>query len=318
MKVDIIICTKDRPSELGLLLQSLRTQTFQDFNVFIIDDRCGVPIQNHFFLATIINQLKLENHNVTVWRNEIPYGVTRLRRIMVDKILEYSNGDAILRLDDDNLLQSDYIERLVKCLKNGWDIASGLVPPCGNAFIKRETRFVKPFISDVRLNEKGEIIHFGDDCGYEYIEKEIIPSPNFRSMALIKREVHEKVKYEDHLGFCSFREEQFFSFRALLEGYKICVDTGAIAYHLNTPSGGERTQSYYDGLQKNHELLNKFTQKIFKEKGDFLEEYRNKFVCNICKKNKIDKKLKGSISEGICTDCHIKHPPSHDVWDMSK
>ena len=96
-------------------------------------------------------------------------------------------------------------------------------------------------------------------------------------MALIKREVHEKVKYEDNLGFCSFREEQFFSFRALLEGFKICVDTGAIAYHLNTPSGGERTQSYYDGLQKNHEILNKLCQKWFKEHGDFLENYRRKF-----------------------------------------
>ncbi len=277
MKVDIMICTKDRPSEMGLLLQSLRTQTYQDFNVFIMDDRSGVPIQNHHFLLTIINQLKLENHNVEVWRNEIPYGVTRLRQMMVEKILDYSDGDAILRLDDDNLLEPDYIERLVKCLDDGWDIASGLVPPCGTSFIKRETKYVKPFISDVKMNDKGEIIYFGDECGYQYMEKEVLPSPNFRSMALIKREVHEKVKYEDHLGFCSFREEQFFSFRALLEGFRICVDTGAIALHLNTPSGGERTQSYYDGLQKNHELLSKMCQKIYKEKGDFLEEYRSKF-----------------------------------------
>ena len=277
MKVDIMICTKDRPSELGLLFQSLRTQTHQDFNLFIYDDRSGVPIANHHFLAVLINQLKLEDHNVIIWRNEIPYGVTRLRQMMVDKILEYSDGEAILRLDDDNLLEPDYIERLVNCLEDGWDIASGIVPCAGIKTIKRETKYVKPFISDVRLDDNGNIKYFGDECGFEYMEKEVIPSPNFRSMALIKREVHEKVKYEDNIGFCSFREEQFFSFKALLEGYTIAVDTGAVAYHLNTPSGGERTQQYYDGLQKNHDLMNKWCQKIFKEKGDFLEEYRSKF-----------------------------------------
>jgi len=91
------------------------------------------------------------------------------------------------------------------------------------------------------------------------------------------KEVHKKVLYEDNLGYCSYREEQFFSFRALLEGFKTAVDTGAIAYHLACPSGGERTQEYMNGLTTNHELLNRFCQKIFVEKGDFLEEYRNKF-----------------------------------------
>ena len=277
MKVDIMISTKDRPSELALLLQSLRSQTHKDFDIFIMDDRSGNPIQAHHFMQQMITRLKLEGHNVILWRNDIPYGVTRLRQIIVDKIMEVGKGESILRLDDDNLLEPDYIERLVKCLNDGWDIASGLVPVCGGSFIKRHTEHVKPFISDVKLNDKGEIISFGDDCGMEYIEKEIIPSVNFRSMCLTKKSVHEKVKYEDNLGFCSFREEQWFSFRAILAGFKICVDTGAIAYHLNTPSGGERTQSYYNGLQNNHNLLSKFTQKIFNEKGDFLEEYRRKF-----------------------------------------
>lgn len=277
MKIDIMIVSKDRPTEIALLLQSLRTQTHKDFNVFIYDDRSGTPYQNYHFINCIINQLKLEDHNVIMWRNEIPLGVTRLRQMTVEKILEYGKGEAIMRLDDDNLLEPDYFENLIECLDKGYDIASGIVPPCGLGQTKRDTKYVKPFIADVKLDANGNIIYFGDDCGFQYLEKEIIPSVNFRSMALIKREVHEKVKYEDNLGFCSFREEQFFSFRALLEGYKICVNTGAIAWHLNTPSGGERTNEYYGGLQKNNELLNKFCQKIFKEKGDFLEKYRSQF-----------------------------------------
>lgn len=277
-KVDIMICTKDRPTELAMLLQSLRTQTFQDFDVYIFDDRSGVPIQNFHFMQMIVNRMKLENHVVTIWRNNIPYGVTRLRKIMADKIMEVGTGNCILRLDDDNLLQPDYIERLIKVLDAGYDIASGVVPACGYSFIKRDSKYVEPFISDVKLNDKGEIVYFGDDCGMEYLDNKIIPSVNFRSMALIKKEVHKDVSYEDNLGFCSYREEQWFSFRALLKGYKIGVDTGAVAYHLMTPSGGERTNEYTTGLQNNHNLLNEFCKKTFKEKGDFLEVYRKKIL----------------------------------------
>lgn len=274
-KVDIMICSKDRPTEIALLLQSLRTQTFQEFDVYIYDDRSGVGYQNHHFLASIFNRMKLENHKIKLWRNDIPQGVTKLRKIMAEKVMEEGVGDLILRLDDDNILQADYIERLVKVIDSGYDIASGVVPNMAMPFTKRDTKFVKPFISDVRLNKEGNIEYFGDDCGMEYIQDEIIPSPNFRSLALIKKEVHKQVEYESNLGFCSFREEQFFSFKALIKGFKIAVDTGAIAYHLQTPSGGERTPEYQNGLNKNHELLNELTRKLFLRNGNFLEEYRN-------------------------------------------
>lgn len=277
MHIDIMICSKDRPTELALLLQSLRTQTHKDWDLFIMDDGSGLPYVQHSFISSIINRIKLENHIVTYWRNEIRYGVTKLRQKVVDKILKEGHGEAILRLDDDNLLESDYIERLEKVLDSGYDIASGLVPHVAIPFIKRETRFVKPFIADILLNEDGSIKSFGDDCGMEYIEKEIIPSPHFRSMALIRRIVHEKVRYEETLGFCSFREEEFFSFKALVEGFKIGVDTGAIAYHLNTPSGGERTNEYQNGLVFNHNRLNDFSKELFKEHGNFIEKYKEQF-----------------------------------------
>jgi len=276
MKIDIMICTSCRPTEIALLLQSLRTQTFQDFDIYIMDDRSGVPLNNYHFLIMLMNRLKLENHRVILWRNDIRYGVTKLRQIVVDRIMNEGRGEAILRLDDDNLLEPDYIERLVKVLDSGYDIASGLVPPLGMPFIKRDTKFVKPFIADIQLNEDGSIKIFNDDCGMEYLQKEIIPSPHFRSMALIKKKVHEKVKYEQTLGFCSYREEEFFSFKALDAGFKIGVDTGAIAYHLQTPSGGERTSEYASGFTRNDERLNELAKEIFKKSGDFIKKYKEK------------------------------------------
>ena len=86
----------------------------------------------------------------------------------ISYIKDLSNETKIIMLtihdDDDNIFNTDYFLRLVKCLDDGWDIASGLVPQCGMPFIKRDTKFVKPFISDVKLNDKGEIVTFGDDC----------------------------------------------------------------------------------------------------------------------------------------------------------
>ena len=272
-KINIMICSKDRPTEIGILLQSLRTQTFKNFSILIVDDRSGIPYTSHHFFMSIVNRMKLEGNKITIHRNDIRHGVTKLRKLTMEKIMKL-NGDLVLRLDDDNILEPDYIEELIKVIDSGYDIASGVVPVCGSSSIKRSTKFVKPLISDVKLNDKNEIIYFGDDCGMEYLEREIIPSPNFRSMALIKKEVHQVVEYEDNLGFCSFREEQFFSFRAILKGFKIAVNTGAIAYHLNTPSGGERTQEYYSNLDNNSKLLNEFCKK---QDGDFLQKYRDQF-----------------------------------------
>jgi len=276
MKIDIMICTKDRPSEIGLLLQSLRSQTHQDWDLYICDDRSGAPLVSHHFIRCLISLIK-QDHRVFITREEqTRFGVTKLRQKLVDKIMQIGQGESILRLDDDNILEPDYIEKLVETLDSGYDIASGLVPVAFQPTIKRETKFVKPFIADIKLKD-GQIESFGDDCGWMYMESEIIPSPHFRSMALIRKTVHEKVKYESNLGFCSFREEEFFSFRAIIAGFKIGVHTGAVAYHLLTPSGGERTPEFQGNLDFNHELLNKFTQELYKEHGDFILNYKEKF-----------------------------------------
>ena len=37
-KIAVLINNRDRPTELALLLQSLRTQTHKEFDIFILDD----------------------------------------------------------------------------------------------------------------------------------------------------------------------------------------------------------------------------------------------------------------------------------------
>ena len=181
-------------------------------------------------------------------------------------------------MDDDTICEKDYLEKLIEVLDAGYDIASGLTPPMFNPELKRETKFVKPIINEVIMDAEGNFIKNGDDCGMTYVEKEIIPAHHFRSSALIKREVHEKIKYENNLTKCGWREEEFFSFRAIMEGFKIGVHTGAIHWHLLTPSGGQRTADYTQMHQIQDEMFKDFTKKL-RVKKDFIKEY-NEEVAN--------------------------------------
>ena len=80
----IHICSKDRATEVALLLQSLRTQTFTDWNLLILDDASRVPLQQFYFINYLIQRLKLEGHDVKILRNEISAGVSMARQTLVD------------------------------------------------------------------------------------------------------------------------------------------------------------------------------------------------------------------------------------------
>jgi len=262
MKVAINICTRDRVTELSILLQSLRTQTFKDFDIYILDDASGTMLTVSHFFNCLVNRLKYEDHRVEIHRNGHSRGIAKARQQLVETTLESGEYNAICRLDDDVVLEPDYLERLVEVLGKGYDIASGVTPGMGNMEQSRETRFVRPVINRIVLDEKGVIVFNGDDCGYTFTEAEVVPAHHFRSNAMIKTEVHRKIKYEDNLAKHSFREETFFSLRALKAGFKIGVDTGAVVYHFCTPSGGERSHaSVVEDQLHNERMLNTWVKK---------------------------------------------------------
>jgi GT2 family glycosyltransferase len=257
-KLAILINTKDRVSELSLLLQSLRTQTFQDFDIFILDDKSITPLNQYHFFNCVLNRLKCENHCVLIKNTEFPYGVSRARQSIVDWAMEYGY-DYYLRVDDDVVLEKDYIERLLYVIDKGYDIASGVTVVMYSPSHIRNPDFLNGIVNRIILNEKGEYVYNGDDCGIEYTENVIFPAHHFRSCALIKREVHQKVKYyPTRLSMNGFREEQVFSLKAIMEGFKIGVDTGAVNYHQLTPTGGERATMNMGAF--NQEILEEFTK----------------------------------------------------------
>jgi len=268
-RITIHLCTKDRHTELALTLQSLRTQTNQNWDLIILDDASGTPVTNAYFLNGILNRMKLENHKIKMLRNNTSFGCCSARNKCIEE--DDFGNNLTLRLDDDILPEPNYIEKLMDGINEGYDMMTGVVPQFNTPEMKREIKFVGDVINKHEFDKEGNLILQEDDCGYCYIEDVIMPTHQFRTNALYKSEINSKVKYPDNLTTVAFREEGFFSFGAIIEGYKLGVNTGAVCYHLSCPSGGNRRQDYRDCVQLDDATFKKWCKTKFDKHGDFLK-----------------------------------------------
>ncbi|MCH7568461.1 MAG: glycosyltransferase family 2 protein [Nanoarchaeota archaeon] len=255
----VMIAVRDRPTEVSMLLQSLAYQTYTDFDIFIRDDAGGTPLTTYHFYNCIFNLLRMKGFRIYFNRNEFGLGVSKNRQKLVEdtKINKYKY---LARVDDDVVLEPDFLERLIKVIEKGYDLASGVTPVMVSPTFIRDSNYVK-IGNQVVLDNEGNYLFNGDDFGYKYTDDKIIPAHHFRSSALYKAEIHDKVNYTPtKLSKHGFREEQFFSFKCLMNGYKIGVDLGAIAWHQMTPSGGERFPDQNDLVQFNEKILREWTK----------------------------------------------------------
>lgn len=285
--INIHIANRDRHSELALLLQSLRTQTEQRWDLVILDEN-ETPISQNYFLSMLLNRIKLENHCVNIIRNNLRLGVCNARNKLIkeDYFKEdyFTQNEFICRLDDDCILQHDYLEKLLRVIDAGYDIASGVTPILGSPELIRNIEKIKPIVNKKEFDNEGNLIRYDDSCGFCYSTEDIIQADEFRSSALIKREIFDKIKYPNgELSFVGFREELWISVQAILAGYKIGINTQAICYHLMTPVGGCRFPDYQQKVEQDHNTTMKWLKELYIKYGDFLKEYH--------KNGKIQKKI---------------------------
>lgn len=247
MRTTIHITTKDRATEVAILLQSLRTQSYQDWDLMILDDCSGTPLESYGFIQSLLARIKLENHKVKVLRNDFSKGVCAARQKLIDE--DTWKNELVLRLDDDCIPEEDYIARLVGVIESGWDMATGVIPLLAHPELIRDTKRVMPGICIHELDKKGNLIRNDDELAYCYDKEGIATCHQFRTNCLFKKEVLEKVRYPENLSRVGFREEAFISVQAQVLGFKIGADLGAVAYHFQTGSGGCRDPDYSNKVQ---------------------------------------------------------------------
>ena len=269
----VMVCVRDRPTELAMLLTSLYTQTYKDFDVYILDDQSGTPLQTYHFFNCIVNLFKMQGFKIYILRTDFPHGVSKARQRLVDEALK-KDYKYLCRIDDDVYLEPDFISRLIRVIETGYDLASGVTPPMAGPTFIRDPKFLT-IGNKVVLDNEGNYILNNDDFGMLYTDSKILPAHHFRSSALYKSEIHKKVNYlPTKLSKHGFREEQIFSYKCLMEGFKIGIDTRAIAWHQMTPSGGERFVESNELVKFNENILKEFT----KENKDKLIEIFGKEV----------------------------------------
>ncbi len=269
-RVTLHICSKDRHSELALLLQSLRTQSYQDFDIIILDDSSGTPVMNNHFLNAVMTRMKLEGHKFKMLRNEQSFGCCAARNKCIDE--DDFDNEYTFRCDDDVILESEYILGLLHGIDRGYDMMTGVVPLLSQPEMIRETKNLTPIMNEHKLDDKGNLILNRDECAFCYDNPGIIPTHQFRTNCLYKSEINKKVRYPDNLTTVAFREEGFFSFGAIIEGYKIGVNVKAVCWHLQTPSGGNRRADYNECVQLDEGTWRKWVKGKFDKHGDFLNE----------------------------------------------
>lgn len=282
-RVVLHICTRDRATELYGLLQSLREQTFRNWDIIIIDEFYGPDgvtpssIYNHYFIQNMLQRIQLEGHKVVVQKSDVG-GVVRNRN-QAFKLQEdhFPDSPYSVRIDDDSLADPKYIQKLYDLIITDDKIGAvgGVVPTFSGPNIVRSTsiwkkRYDRPDVFNyMEFDDKGNIHVNSDDGGIQWISsngKCIFPSHHLRSSFMIRNTAAKEVGYYDDAfgsGSC-FREESDFSLKLIAAGYKLYTDITAICWHLRTPSGGCRhnPQDYAASVQ----ICDTYFKKKWKEK----------------------------------------------------
>mgnify|MGYP001588062354 FL=1 len=76
--------------------------------------------------------------------------MSRARQTIADWAIE-EGYELLCRVDDDTILHPDYLERLLKVLDQGYDLASGITAPFGPPII-RNPKYLKGIVNRVILD----------------------------------------------------------------------------------------------------------------------------------------------------------------------
>lgn len=209
MFFSIIIPLYNRPDELRELLTSLVSQTYQSFEVIIVEDgssRPGDLIAQHFSKNLDVKYFKKENEGQGFARN---YGFAR------------SSGDYFIVFDSDILVPPNYLEQVHAAITlHGWDAFGG--PDAAHASFTTIQKAISysmtsPFTTGgIRGNKK----HVGQF------------HPRSFNMGL------SRAVWESTGGYkLSRRSEDIeFSIRMINSGYKVGLIPEAFVYHKRRTS----------------------------------------------------------------------------------
>jgi glycosyltransferase involved in cell wall biosynthesis len=113
-RVNILIPTYKRLKALAVTLTSLYYQSEKNFDIIISDQSSDDGIENDNSIQTIKRLLELQQNNVIVYKNLPRRGMAQQRQFLLD----HSNAQYSLFLDDDLLLEPFVLRNMAQVLEN--------------------------------------------------------------------------------------------------------------------------------------------------------------------------------------------------------
>lgn len=203
MMSTVIISTKDRLAELSVCLESLRAQTRRPDEVLVVDAG-GDPRVKALVEGMDKDFKKVSYHH-------LPSSLPQARNHGV----RHSSGEAVVFLDDDILLEPDFLEELLGTFER--DPRKRLGGVCGDILNhKRDSEPVKkafkralqlPYDGDGRFRLSGSPTLVYGTAG----EKEVEFLPG--GMTAWRREVFAEFSFDDKLPGLGVNEDVDFSYR---------------------------------------------------------------------------------------------------------
>jgi GT2 family glycosyltransferase len=203
--VSVVICTKDRPAELSLCLDSLTRQTRMPTEVIVVDS--SIASQE---AAVRMFGARVPSGCTVNFLHTAP-GLTRQRNIGVQE----ASASVILFLDDDTILDENYIQGIASVYEQDTEARIGGVggaivpdPTLSESWLRSAFRriFLLPSFGRGRIKRSGyQEFAFSPR---EFLEVEFLSGCNMS----YRREVFEYLRFDERLTGYSLGEDLHFSY----------------------------------------------------------------------------------------------------------
>ncbi len=197
MKCSVIVPMYNSKETIGRCINSLLLQTYQDYEIIVIDD--GSTDES----VTIVKAFNSENISILHQPNQ---GVSAARNLGLDN----ARGDLIFFIDSDDYVNSRLLEKVVNSFRDN---------KCDAVFFgftrvenHSETEFLPPHIQDGYYNNLVNLSRC-DTFGYPWIKaikRECIASNRFRKdVKLYEDELFSLEVFKTPRKICSLRESLY-------------------------------------------------------------------------------------------------------------
>jgi GT2 family glycosyltransferase len=211
--VSVVIPNLNGEKLLPICLETLKIQTFQDFEVIVVDNgsRDGSLLL-----------LKEEYPHVKIISLDKNYGFA----FPVNRGIEAASGEFVCLLNNDIELDPKWMEAMHEALLKNPEVGA-----CGPKMLRYWER-ERINVLGIRVNSNGdvEIIGAGEYDKGQYEEVKYVFGVN-AGASMYRRSMFDDIGLFDEAFFASF-EDVDLSFRAQLAGYKALYVPQSIAYHM--------------------------------------------------------------------------------------